>query len=82
MSQIMYTIVIFQSKVMVFFLFGLCVMRVPFCSPTQPNNSRRIVQVVKLLTIYLMFLRSRNYFRHCVRSSVVDLSGRIMEEYL
>jgi hypothetical protein len=46
----------FQSKVLACFLFGLCVIHVPFGSPSQLNTSRRIVQVEKLLTIYFMFL--------------------------
>lgn len=54
----------FQSKMLAYFLFGLCVIYVPFCSPSQLNNSRRIVQVVKLLTMYFMFLITRNSFRH------------------
>lgn len=64
MSKIIYALVIFQSKVLACFLFGLCVIDVPLFSPSQLNNSRRTVQVVKILTINFMFLRSRNYFRH------------------
>jgi hypothetical protein len=71
---------IFSIKMLACFLFGLCLIHVPFCSHSLLNNCRRIVQVLKPLTRYFMFLRSRNSFRPWVLSSEVDLS-RCMKNF-